>query len=323
MVIFKVLTLTMLLISTSSFAKINVWIDYDVSIGKKFSDVDDGIALIAAINSPSLNVEGISYSFGNTNDLEHMKKITDEILLRYKRQDIPVYRGAAKPADLFQKNKAVDALAQKLRHKKLSILSMGRMTTVAGLALHYPELISKVDQVIVNLGRRLETETMVGSRRVIMPDTNVDGDIESTKILLKSGVKVVLIPTELMADQFIHGGHLRSLREGTQNAKWLYKKLKLWKFIWTFYPGTNGFIPWDLFIVGYLTAPQDFTCDEFIPIDFKRLPNNTSRIVDSIKTKHKDFVVASHSLESNNLGTYCHDVDDSHIGQWIEQLRKL
>lgn len=317
------ITLTVLVFCTSAFGMTDVWVDYDVSLGKKFADVDDGIALIAAIKSPSLKVKGISYSFGNTNDLDHMKEITDEILRRYQRQDIAVFRGAAKPSDLYRKNAAVDALAASLRSKRLSILAMGRMTTVAGLILHYPELVRNIDQVIVNLGRRLETETVVGPRNVIMPDTNVDGDIESTKILLDSGIKVVLIPTELMADQFIDRKHMRILKNGSQNAQWLEKKLKLWKAVWRLYPGTKGFIPWDLFIVGFLTAPQDFICDQDIPIAFKRLRNNTSRFIDSIKTDFKYFVVASHSLAPSNTGTYCYDVDDSHLNHWVTQLSKL
>lgn len=316
----KCLILRFLLISANSYALTDIWIDYDVSLGKKFSDVDDGIALIAAITSPGLNVEGLSYSFGNTNNLNHMQKITEVILKRYQRQEISVFRGAAKPSDLYEKNAAVDALAAKLSQKRLSVLSMGRMTTISGLVIHYPELVKNIDQVIVNFGRRLETETEVGSLKVIMPDTNVDGDIESTKILLESGIKVVLIPTELMADKFINTKHMKILKNGSDNAKWLRKNLKLWKLIWRIYPGTKGFIPWDLFIVGYLTAPEDFHCDEDIPVALKLLKNNTSRFVDSIKTDYKKFVVASYSLEPNQLGTYCYDVDDSHVNKWIDHL---
>jgi pyrimidine-specific ribonucleoside hydrolase len=252
-----------------------------------------------------------------------MQRITDKILIRYDRKDLRVYRGAAKPSDLYQKNQAVDALASVLRKKRLSILAMGRMTTVAGLILHYPELVKQIDQVIVNFGRRLETETFVGPRNIIMPDTNVDGDLESTKILIDSGIKVILIPTELMADQFINRSHMNMLKNGSENAKWLRKNFKLWKLIWKIYPGTEGFIPWDLFLVGFLTAPNDFRCDQDIPIAMKRLKNNTSRVVDSVKTEFKSFVVASYKMQSHSLGTYCYEVDDGHLTNWVEHLRRL
>lgn len=318
-----IIPLFLLFLSTSLQASINVWIDYDVSFGKRFSDVDDAIALIAAINTPHLNVVGISYSFGNTDDLDHMEKITNEILNRYNKKQIPFYRGAAAAGDIDKQTAATRALSKVLKEKKITILSMGRMTTVASLIKNQPNLISNIEQVIVNFGRRLETETKVGALKVIMPDTNVDGDIEATRVLTQSRVKIVLIPTELMFDQFVTIKHMNLLKNGTNNARWLRKNFKIWKKIWAIYPATRGFIPWDLFIVGYLTNPLDFYCDEEIPIDFKLLKNNTSRFIDSIKKPYKHFVVASYNLNSKNKGVYCYDVNDLHITQWVEKLSEL
>lgn len=303
-----------------SYSQTNVWIDYDIGLGRRFSDVDDGIALIAAITTPDLNVHGVSYSFGNTNDLDFMHNASLEILRRYKREDIEIFRGASNPNDIYKKTSAIKALAKKLRKQRLSILSMGRMTTIAGLIYHYPELVKNIDQVIVNFGRRLETETKVGRRKVILPDTNIDGDLNAAKILFESKVKLVLIPTELMADQFIQRQHMKLLKNGSKNSRWLHRKIKTWKFLWNLYPGSNGFIPWDLFLVGYLTAPNDFICETQIPIDLKYLKNNTSRLIGANKNKFKYFAVASYRLNSENLGVYCYDVYDSHISNWIKTL---
>ena len=301
-----------------------VWLDYDLTWGKKIVEVDDGLSLISAATSTSLDLVGLSYGFGNTDNLAHMHEQTLRILRKINREDLNSYAGARSKSDLGKETAATQALAKALRTGPLKIMAIGRMTNVASTILLYPELKKNIQEVVVNFGRRLEYEVGVGRKKHIMPDTNVDDDLASVKVLIDAKVNLTLIPTELMFDQFIDKRRLRSLKQGGIISRWISREVKWWRKIWTIFPGTPGFIPWDVFVIGYLTNPEDFNCLEKIRISVKTLPNHSSRILPfRSRPPFKEFVVASHVLSEGVEGKYCYDVSDSHLDLWTEHWRNL
>lgn len=301
-------------------AKLPVWVDYDVAFGKVIRDVDDGYALITAIQSPKLDIKGISYGFGNLKKIGFMKKATYKILKKTKRLDIPVFAGATQRDSEFPATKATHALAKALIKDKLYIMAMGRLSNVASLIKHYPELKERIHEVIINAGRRLETETKVGKKQVIMPDTNIDDDLEAMRFVLSSGVKIVMIPTEIMKDKFVTKKHLRKMRKAGGISKWMAKKAAIWRFIWKLYPNTPGFIPWDVFIVTYLTHQKEFICDDNIPAKLEMLKNNTSSLFrKKYRRKYKEFLVSSYSLSSPYFAKYCYKMENDHLDNIINR----
>lgn len=82
---------------------------------------------------------------------------------------------------------------------------------MATTILLYPELKKNITEVVVNFGRRLESEVEVTKKNLIMPDTNVDGDIEAVGTLILNKIPLTLIPTELMFDQLITSSRMQSL----------------------------------------------------------------------------------------------------------------
>lgn len=303
------------LFSLISTAKIPVWIDYDVAMGKVIRDVDDGLALIVALRSKELDIKGISIGFGNIKDLNHMYKITKKTLRKVNRLDIPVYYGAWNKSHLQTPTAATHAIAKELAKGKLSVIAMGRMTNIASVYLNYPQVTSNIEQIIINAGRRLETETQVGRFNVIMPDTNIDDHLEATRVLVEKHAPIVMIPTQLMSDKFITNKHMRAIRRNWRSTgRWFTRNARVWKFIWRLYPMTKGFIPWDVFLVSYLTHREDFFCDENIPIGLKNLKNNASSIFrKKYRKDFKDFLVASYDLDSPLTGSYCYDVKKDHL----------
>lgn len=309
-----------LVISSCCYANIPVWVDYDVSYGKIIRDVDDGLALITALQSPELDVKGVSYGFGNISNLKFMRKMTQKILRKTNREDVNIFSGAQTQEDIFKRTDATIAMAQALEKDKLIIMAMGRLTNVASLIKNYPSHSQNITEVIVNAGRMLEYETKVGKQQVIMPDTNVDDHLEAVKFVLESGVKITMMPVEVMKDKFITRHHLKTMRRGNKVSKWMARNSIVWRWIWKFFPNSPGFIPWDVFIVTYVTHPQDFKCHDNIKVDLKYLKNNTSSLFrKKYKKKFKYFLVASENIESNYIGKYCYKMTDTHLDEIVHR----
>ena len=60
------------LFSFCTFAQQRVWIDTDIMIGKFRRDVDDGLALMLALQDTSIKIEGISFVHG----VDYAEKVT-------------------------------------------------------------------------------------------------------------------------------------------------------------------------------------------------------------------------------------------------------
>jgi len=77
-----------------------VIIDTDCALGKFWRDVDDGLALVMALNSPELKILGITTVYGNAS-LREVNKHTSLLLKEYKKthnRSIPIQvSGADKP----------------------------------------------------------------------------------------------------------------------------------------------------------------------------------------------------------------------------------
>ncbi len=304
--------LIILLFSFQTFANKPVWIDYDPGFGKTFLDPDDGLALMhALISRNELEIKGISTVFGNTNNHKHMVRITHKILHKFKTQ-IPVFRGAWSKDYLGHLSPASEALERELEQGPLTIIAMGRLTNIATVLMKRPELSVNIKELIVNAGRRLEYPTYFGKRKIVFPDTNVDGDSEAFKVLIKRKVNLTMIPVESMKDILWRKQEYKAMKRMGGPIKWIAKKTRIWRWMWKIYPGENGFIPWDLFLVSYLTHRKSFSCSSMNYNLIYRKNDTTRGIGRRNRQAKKFFLMASPSLHDGPMGTYCHKIANGH-----------
>ncbi len=307
-------------LSSVIHAKTKVWLDYDLSFGKLGREVDDGFALIHALKSQkSLEIIGLSSVFGNTNNMKHQRRWSYKILDKFDARDIPFFDGAEKPLGEIKHNDATQAMARALEKEKLTIMAMGRLTNVALLLKLRPDLSSQIEQVIVNAGRMLEYPIKFGKKGIIFPDTNVDGDPDAFQVLSENSVNLTMIPTESMTHLLWRKRELRQMRENGGISRWMAKKAGLWRFFWSLFPGAPGFIPWDVFVVSFITHPEDFYCHQNIPWAVKEMENDAHTLFRKrYRKERKDFLVASYSLNSSHRGTYCYHIKSSHREKLID-----
>ncbi len=297
-----------------SFAKSNIWIDYDIAIGKKVRDVDDGFTLVHVLtNSNTLELKGVSGVYGNISDMDFMKEETHRIFSFFDGTEIPFHPGAISASQLGQTTSASQALTTELEKGPLTVVATGRMTNIATVLMQRTELAKNIRELVIIAGRRIERSTAYGPRKIIFPDTNIDGDVAAVKIIIKNRIAVVMIPVEAMMENIMTGEHLDQLKDKGGVFRYISKNSWFWLKMFRTFIGGKGFIPWDLFAATYLTHPQDFACYRNIPYGLKWMKNDTHSLFRPNKPKEKDFLVASYDLESKALGTYCYSIKETHL----------
>lgn len=183
---------------------------------------DDGLALALALNSPELEILGITTVAGNFS----MERATSDALRMLeiaRREDIPVYAGANMPlvhektdfatkthgewwSDApppmppggFAKKKAeaqsaVDFIAKTvMAHPgEIEILAIGPLTNIAMAIRTYPDLAPKIKQLVI-MGGAVATLPDGGGNATPNAEFNFWVDPEAARMVLRSGIPINL-----------------------------------------------------------------------------------------------------------------------------------
>lgn len=139
--------------------------------------IDDTLALMLALCSPELDIQGITIVCGNVPTKKGAENAL-KVLKWFDRTDIPVYLGEEKPLirpyvdamdthgedglgesgycnekEVRPREGAVRFLAETLRNarrssEKISVIALGPMTNLARLCMEYPEELEVLDEVV-------------------------------------------------------------------------------------------------------------------------------------------------------------------------------
>jgi inosine-uridine nucleoside N-ribohydrolase len=234
----------------------DVWIDTDTAIGVEGADVDDGLALVQAFNSPELVLHGVSAVFGNA-PLAQTFPIAVEVVAGFGPRGLPVARGAASAGELGEPNDAVAAMASALSAQPLTIVAIGPLTNVGSLLLRHRALADRIEAIVCVAGRRPgQVFRSVPTQREPFPDLNFECDPEAMRIVLDSGVPLVLAPWEVSSGVWIEPDDLERLARRGEAARWLAERSGPWLALWRRDFGAHGFNPFDSLAVAWLTHPE-------------------------------------------------------------------
>lgn len=223
-----------------------VWIDTDPAYGEKNGDTDDGYCILALLHSKLIEVVGISACFGNA-PLE----ITYEKLVYLKEKFYPnilIYKGAAGPIvlntgssspQLTQPNEAVIAIGEAFRNmeseSKMTIVAVGPVTNIALAFLFYPEIIAKIESVVVVAGRYShEQHFLFGTnQKKAWRDLNFELDSIAFLILLNSKINLILSGVEVCRSMWLYENDLLHLTEhGDADIQYLSHCSQDWISLW-------------------------------------------------------------------------------------------
>lgn len=284
-----------------------VWIDTDVAIGvgnpqTGYADVDDAFAMIQLFKAPHLAVRGISTVFGNT-DVDTATRLARELSDRFGG-GVPVHRGAAQGIDLaaVKTNPAVEALVAALMEEPIDVLAIGPATNLGLLLLLYPKLASRLRSVVLVAGRRQAGQRfIVGMRHhPPFPDLNFDLDNHAFRVLIQSGVPLVLHPFEISHKVWITAEDLDQLAQGDEAAAYLAQHSRAWLAQWEPY-GCTGFNPFDLLASAFLVNPEGFEWD-LMPVRFEIHSDDTR----PGEPAFKRYLLLNESQPGLRRLRYCH-----------------
>lgn len=292
-----------------------IWIDTDLAVGMKnirragYSDVDDGYAIWQLLETPGVELRGMSAVFGNTT-IDNAYRLCREMSERYAGGRIPVYRGAEGPLNLREAgtNPAVEALAEALREQPLTILAIGPATNVGLLLLRYPELAEQVEEVVVVAGRRRADYAFpIGNQGRRAADLNFDLDNDAFRVMFQAQVPVTLCPFEISRKVWITAEDLDRLAEhGEEGAQWLAAASRPWLQMWLD-QGAHGFNPFDVLASHYLIQPEDIVSEGL----FARLeihPDDTQP--EAARQHFKQYLICDDG--PGYPVTYCYDVQEGY-----------
>lgn len=246
-------------------------IDTDVALGVwhegRPRDIDDGFAIIEALNSPALNLIGITTVFGNGPQAE-VHRVAQE-LVALKGSPTPVIAGAPEPLSSHHNdnelttNPAVEFLAEQLRRKPMAVAAIGPLTNLGLLALRYPAAAQNITQLIIVAGRSPGQSFYIGDAGPVQ-DFNFENDVRAAKAVLDHCPNVVLAGFELTSQVCVTRTDLEAIRAvATETAQYLYENSLAWCDHWTkTFPTDAGFHPWDSAAISWLKHPEFFSAEQ-------------------------------------------------------------
>jgi len=233
-------------------------------------DVDDGLAIIEAINShpaatgnatPAIDLLGITVTYGNAALTDAFRVAGD--LVQLKECALPVCAGAeeAMPQNPDDgpgaETDAVIFLRDTLRARRVRIAAIGPLTNLGVLLARYPDVAGQIDEVVIVAGRTCGNRFYLGTVGPVR-DFNFENDVRAARLLLEAGVPIVMAGFELSSRVVVTESDLAAIaRRGTPSAEYLHRNSLDWLRYWTkTFPADAGFHPWDSAAIGWFLRPE-------------------------------------------------------------------
>lgn len=259
--------------------------------------IDDAVALAIALFSDELDVKLITTVAGNVS-LENVTYNTLR-LLGYFKKSVPVASGAAKPLlepfvdasnvhgktglegfdfddpdeHLLLKENAVEAMYRVLFESdiKITLVPIGPLTNIALLFEAHPDSKEKVEKIVLMGG------AIGRGNRGVYSEFNIATDPEAAKIVLSSGLPIVMAPMDLGPKAIILPEDSSKLENLNKTGQMLFSLFKThrkrgMKF---------GLKMYDSCAIAYLLKPDLFdSVDTFVEVELTGLYTRGATLVD-------------------------------------------
>src|SRR5437764_3138770 len=175
-----------------------VLVDSDIG-----DDIDDALALALVLQSPEIELQGVTTVFGDT---RLRARLAAHVLKVFGREDVPVAAGMEEPiqyrhrpsgvplAALLDERAALSAISTRsgpelivetgmAHHGRLTLMCIGPMTNIATALKLEPRLFMAIRRIMM----------MGGTSGFPFPDWNVRSDARAAQIVLGAGIPVTMI----------------------------------------------------------------------------------------------------------------------------------
>ncbi len=236
-------------------------IDTDPAIGVFLRDVDDALAILLAIASPEIELEGITINFGNVPS-EKGYTVGKQILA-VAGVDIPIIPGAASRKLLGRPTPAVEHLIQTVnRHPgEITLVAVAPLTNVASAMMLDNTFAGNLNELIVMGGAvNFKFFSTFG-------ELNFHLDGQAASIVMAAPCHKTLLTMDLCSQAVFTRSHLAQLKGNkTAVSQFLARNIPSWLTLNRIVFRKGGFFPWDPIAVACainpdLTDKKHFTFD--------------------------------------------------------------
>jgi len=200
----------------------------DTDIG---TDIDDSLALLLAMKSKEIKLEGITTVYGN---VSLRSRIVLKVLKLAGLEGIPVAKGIDKP--LLREGKifwtghegeeiltpedeilepsqmhAVDLIISKIMSMKseITLIAIGPLTNIATAIIKEPRIVENVKEVIIMGG----VTRLFNGFNLPYIEHNIRCDPEAAKIIFNSGMPITMVPLDVTMKVTINRQDLKRISQ--------------------------------------------------------------------------------------------------------------
>ncbi|MEG0327456.1 MAG: ribonucleoside hydrolase RihC [Erysipelothrix sp.] len=259
--------------------------------------IDDAVAIAIALFSEELDVQLFTTVAGNVS----IEKVTKNLLklLPFYGKKVPVAIGASRPLireaidasgvhgktgmdgydfpeedhSLLLEETAVQAMARVLKEstEKITLVPIGPLTNIAILLREYPEVVDKIDEIVLMGGS-------VGRGNAgVYSEFNIKVDPEAAKIVFESGLPIVMCGLDVGLKALVYPEDSEIIKDMNPVGNMFYSLFKAYR------GGSfkTGLKMYDSCAVAYLLKPEMFEVEEtFVGIETQGTYTSGATVVD-------------------------------------------
>jgi purine nucleosidase len=230
--------------------------DCDLTMGRPFREVSDGMALLYLLGEPRVNLLCVTTAYGN-GPVEMTTHTTRRLLDLVGRGNVAVLRGAVSPNDDAETNEAARHLADIVnkRRGEITLIATGSMTNLKNAAAFDPDFFEKLRGLYLMGG---VTEPLIWNSRPLA-ELNFALDPEAAHQVLHAGCPTTIAPGQAGLSAIFRSPQLAALQALNDPASRLIaRQIRSWFALMRLYFRDGGFALWDSVAALMLTLPGLF-----------------------------------------------------------------
>lgn len=279
---------------------IKVLFDCDNTMGLANKDVDDGLTFMYLVGSKTIDLLGVTNTFGNSN-IEDVFMATTKLFKDLQITNIPLKKGAAENSDRRSDASAFLVDMVNKYPNEITILATGSLTNLYGAYLLDRNFYKKVKEIVLMGG---VTEPLIINGKTLN-ELNFSVDSEASHNVLHSSAKVTTMTGHICLQAEFKKEEYRRLMDSKDIPSYVY--IKEHSYAWFEYFRelfhTEGFFNWDIVSAVYITNPELFT-------------DNLQSIVSTVEDLKTGYLKIAEKNEQGTMINIPKEIDD--IAQFNE-----
>jgi inosine-uridine nucleoside N-ribohydrolase len=259
-------------------------IDTDPAMGSKGGDPEDSFAIMLALNSPEVTVEGVTVVQGNV-PVSHGYPNARYLMELMGRTDVPVLSGVELPLNLDRKTQvdwlgrrgqlpsivparapepgepsAVDFIIETVRENpgEITLVTIGPLTNIAAALQREPALASDAARIVSMAGA-----AVVPGNITPAAEFNVWADPEAAAIVFESGIPITMVGLDVCHETHLRLETMERVGQGGSDlARFAAEAVTPWMEFRAKTGGEADLHLYDSLAVAAAFRPDFLTCEE-------------------------------------------------------------